>query len=115
MENDAKTSSQASRPRYILLPDGITKGNLSYAALKRGVNLGRFELMTLTEFAHALLERTGAGKYLLPEDRERDLARALIRAVVSASKEPELEFLRHLDIENRDTLKVVREEFEEYL
>ena len=101
--------------KYILLPDRISKENLSYAASKSGTNLGQFRLETLTEFAHTLLKRTGGGDYDLLEESERDLARALIRSVISASTEPELGFLRQLDIENRDTLKVVRQEFDDYL
>ena len=101
--------------KYVVLPDGIAKENLSYAASKAGVNLGHFKLVTLIEFAHALLKRTGGGDYDLLEERERDLARALIRSVISSSTEKELEFLKQLDIGNRDTLKVVREEFDDYL
>ena len=100
--------------KYVVLPDGIAKENLSYAASKAGVNLGHFKLVTLIEFAHALLKRTGGGDYDLLEERERDLARALIRSVISSSTEKELEFLKQLDIGNRDTLKVVREQFDEY-
>ena len=101
--------------KYVVLPDGIAKENLSYAASKAGVNLGHFKLVTLTEFAHVLLKRAGGGDYEFLEERERDLARALIRSVISTSTEEELEFLKQLDIDNSDTLKVVREQFDDYL
>ena len=111
-----KSAEEAGRgQKYVVLPDGIAKENLSYAASKAGVNLGHFKLVTLTEFAHALLKRIGGGDYDLLEERESDLARALIRSVISTSAERELEFLKQLDIDNRDTLKVVREEFDDYL
>ena len=101
-----------SNVRYLLLPDDITKNNITYAAVKRKINITHFKMMELADFATFLLKHSGKGTYRL---QEADIVNLLLRRILSSDVDPELQFFKQLDLTNRDTLKVLQAEFDEYL